>query len=180
MSEINIKTERLLLLPISSYFANEIYWAFKPEVTKYMFPMPPKDFEETKTYIEKCIAQRKEGTDLVMVILNKNTHEFIGNIGIHDIHTPTPTLGIWTKIASHGNGFGFEAMTGLIKWANNNLKFEYLTYPVDSRNVRSVRIAEKCHGVIKRDFKDIGMAGNELCGHEYWIYPDITNNTEMK
>jgi len=36
-----------------------------------------------------------------MVITNKNEDEFIGCIGLHNINTLTPELGIWTKKLSH-------------------------------------------------------------------------------
>jgi RimJ/RimL family protein N-acetyltransferase len=82
-----------------------------------------------------------------------------------------PELGIWTKKSSHNNGYGIEAMNGLIEWVNKNIKFDYLKYPVDKRNKASRRIPERNNGKIVKEYKNKGLGGKELDEVEYWIYP---------
>jgi RimJ/RimL family protein N-acetyltransferase len=171
-----IETERLLLKPISYDFTEEIYREFTPEVARYMTPKPAETIEETKQMIEESLEGLKIGTNLQMVILNKNTNEFIGLIGLHEINSLEPPVGIWTKRSSHNNGYGLEAMNGLIDWANRNIKFNYINYSVDKRNKASRRIPESNNGKIMREYKKIGMGGNELYFMEYWIYPNEKNN----
>jgi len=61
-------------------------------------------------------------------------------------------------------------MTGLIEWSHKNIKFNYLIYPVDKKNIASRKIPEKNGGKIMEEKKTKGMAGNELDEYVYWIY----------
>ena len=169
--KVIIETDRLLLKAISYDYANDIFREFTQEITRYMYPKPPERIEEIGEHIGKSLKELEEGTDLQMVIINKANNEFIGRIGLHDINTLEPELGIWTKKSSHNNKYGLEAMNGLIEWTNINIKFNYLRYPVDKRNTASRRIAETNNGKIMREYKKVGMGGNELDEYEYWIYP---------
>jgi RimJ/RimL family protein N-acetyltransferase len=166
-----IETERLILKPISYEYAEDIFKEFTQEITKYMYPKPAKNIDETKEFIKHSLVGLENGTNFQLVIVNKTNSEFIGCIGLHNINEIDPELGIWTKKSSHNNGYGMEAMNGLIKWANENIKFNHLKYPVDKRNKASKRIPERNDGEIMKEYKKIGMGGNELDEIEYWIYP---------
>jgi hypothetical protein len=67
-----------------------------------------------------------------------------------------------------------EAMTALINWTHKNIKFNHLKYPVDKRNKASGKLPENNNGKIMREYKTIGLGGNELDEYEYWIYPTNT------
>ena len=143
-----IKTERLILKPISYDYKDVIFKEFSQEITKYMAPKPAENIEETKAFIEQSIKGLENGSNLQMVIINKGNNEFIGCIGLHNINKNDPELGIWIKLSSYNNGYGLEAINGLINWANENIKFEYLKYPVDKMNISSRKIPEKNNGGI--------------------------------
>jgi RimJ/RimL family protein N-acetyltransferase len=117
------------------------------------------------------IVHMQQGNALQLQILYKDTREFIGCCGIHDIHSPHPALGIWIKKPTHGNGYGKEAVQGMIEWAKASIDYEYLRYPVDKRNFPSRRIPEQLGGIIGRELTKINQSGNELDEIEYWIYP---------
>jgi RimJ/RimL family protein N-acetyltransferase len=169
--DTTIETKRLLLKPISHDYADEIFKEFTSEITKYMYPKPAENIDETKDFIEKSLEGSANGTNLQLIIVNKDNNEFIGCIGLHNINTMEPELGIWTKKSSHNNGYGLEAMTALINWAHKNIKFNYLKYPVDKRNKASRRLPENNNGKIMKEYKTIGSGSNELDEYEYWIYP---------
>jgi RimJ/RimL family protein N-acetyltransferase len=172
---IIIETERLSLKPISLDYAEDIFKEFTSEIAKYMFPKPFENFEEAYKSIEKSLIEVNEGKALEMVIIKKDNNEFIGCIGIYDLNKLEPGLWIWTKKSSHNNGFGIEAMTGLIEWIHKNIKFNYLVYPVDKRNIASRNIPEKNNGKIMKEEKSHGEAGNELDEYEYRIFPKNIN-----
>jgi RimJ/RimL family protein N-acetyltransferase len=169
--DIIIETKRLVLKPISYDYADEIFKEFTYEITKYMASKPTENIEETKYFIKESLEGLAEGTNLQLVIIKKDNNEFIGRIGLYNIKTKDPELGIWTKKSSHNNGYGLEAMDGLIEWAHKNIKFSHLRYPVDKRNKASRRLPEKNNGIIMKEYKKIGLSGNELDEYEYWIYP---------
>lgn len=134
-----LETARLHLVPITKKYAADIFNNFTREVTTYMFPCPPKEIKETERFVEICEKQRAAKTDCVFAITLKETSEFLGVAGLHDLNSESPELGIWTKTASHGNHYGREAIGGLIEYAKK-LGYTKLIYPVDKRNIASKKI----------------------------------------
>ncbi len=146
---VEIKTSRLKLLPTSPEFAEGMFKEFTAEVTRYMGPSPSKSIDETLEFIEDSLKSMRKGDNLQFVILNRDSEEFLGCCGLHGQGKPkTPELGIWIKSRSHGNGYGKEAIFGLKRWADENLDYEYLIYPVDRRNQASIRIPEALGGEV--------------------------------
>lgn len=140
-----INTERLILKPIDYIFAEEIYRCFTQEITLYMFPKPSESIDGVKNFIASSIRNIDSGTELMLAITLKQTGEFIGCCGLHKI-SRHPELGVWVKQSAHGNKYGLEAVSALVRWAKDNIDFEYLKYPVDRRNYASRRIAEQNGG----------------------------------
>lgn len=167
--ETKIETKRLLLVPINPSYAEDIFANFTAVITLYMYPKPAKQIDETLEFINTSLKGLENGTNLQLVILRKDSKEFIGCAGLHHVGQIDPELGIWTKKASHGNGYGLEAITAIIDWAWSNIRFEYLRYPVDKRNYPSRRIAELNGGVAKKEYRHINQSGFELDEVEYWI-----------
>jgi RimJ/RimL family protein N-acetyltransferase len=75
-----IETERLFLIPIKTEHDEDIFREFDIEVTKYMTPVPPKKIEDTQAFIEYSIQKNKNQQDIQLVIVDKQTQEFIGCI----------------------------------------------------------------------------------------------------
>src|SRR3989339_65578 len=157
-----IETERLLLRPVSMEYAEEIFKEFDEEITKYMFPSTPDSILDTKKFIEGSIAGFLSGEEIVVAILSKDTLEYLGNGGIHRIDTKMPELGIWIKKSAHGNHYGREAVAGLKKWADDNLDYEYLRYPVVEENMSSRKIAESLGGKEVSRYPKVNQKGVSL------------------
>ena len=171
LTNIVIETDRLRLLSTSEDFVNDIFTEFTKDITKFMLPKSPSAVDETLNFIKTSREKMSQGEELQVVILNIATGEFLGHGGISKLSTDTPELGIWIKRSAHGNKYGREAVGGLKEWAVNNLKFKYLMYPVDKRNVASRKIAESLGGVIGAEYKENNMSGDLLDQVEYRIYP---------
>lgn len=169
-TKIIITTERLLLVPLSLEYAEDLFAEFTDEITEYMYPKTPINIQETIDYITQAIPKMQKGTDMTRVILNKDTKEFLGAGGLHQLDTDTPEPGIWIKKSAHGNGYGKEAIAALKDWAEKNLKYSYLKYPVDKRNIGSRKIAESLGGIIEDEYQKANMAGKMLDEVEYRIY----------
>lgn len=148
---IQIETQRILLVPTTEKYVQDIFENFDEETTKYMFPKTPEKIDETLDWIHHVLEKRKNQEELQMTILAKETKEFLGNVGLHNIKTPTPELGIRIKKSAYGKKIGREAVGVLIDRANNNLNYEYLVYPVDKDNIPSRKIAESFGGVFEKD-----------------------------
>ena len=165
-----ITTERLKLVALSEKYAEDIFKEFTPEITHYMFPKSPDKIEETLDYIRGALPKIQKGEELPVVILQKDTGEFLGAGGVHKIATSKPELGIWIKKSAHGNTYGREAVTGLKKWIDEHVDYTYIVYPVDRNNVASRKIAESLGGVVEAEYPKKNGAGIVMDMVEYRIY----------
>ncbi|MCL4398174.1 GNAT family N-acetyltransferase [Patescibacteria group bacterium] len=159
---ISIETGRLVLAPISREYAPVIFKEFTPEITTFMYPKPAEKIEDTYQFIDGAMEKDSRDEQLQMVILDKTTREFLGCAGLHEIKTRTPELGIWLKKSVHGSGLGREAVAALADWAQKNLDFDYLMYPVDKRNIPSRKIPESLGAVLAGELKQTNLSGREL------------------
>ena len=139
-SNIIIKTKNLYLRGITLDYKDDIFREFTSEITTYMFPSPAEKIEETIEFIETSIKENEEGSNFQIVILHKESKDFLGCGGLHHINRKTPELGIWIKKSAHGHGYGKETVIALKKWADQNLDYKYILYPVDDKNYPSRKI----------------------------------------
>jgi [ribosomal protein S5]-alanine N-acetyltransferase len=160
---VMIESERLELAPITLEYAQTIFEEFTSDVTHYMFPQPATDISETKAFIHESIETMQVGNNLQLVILKKDSKEFLGCCGLHgEANTHIPEFGIWLKKQAHGYGYGKEAITALYNWAEQVMKVDYYVYPADRRNIASRKIPESLRGVVIDEYVDEGLAGNRL------------------
>jgi len=171
-SNIIIETKNLRLKGITSAYKNDIFREFTSAITTHMFPKPAEKIEETVEFIETSIKENKEGSNFQIVIINKESEDFLGCGGIHHIDRKTPELGIWIKKSAHGHGYGKEAIIALKEWANKHLDYEYLLYPVVDENYPSRRIPEFFGAKVAREYDEKNMNGKNQHILEYRIYPE--------
>ena len=170
LEKVSLESKRLILQTISLRHTEDVFREFTSEITTFMYPKPIKSLSETEKIIRDMILQRENHTDLVLVILKKDHLEFLGICEVGTIDTHTPELGIWLNKSAHGNGFGREAIHALKDWVDKNLEYNYLSYPVDKRNIPSRKIAESLGGKVFRGFQQINKSGYLLDEVEYRIY----------
>jgi RimJ/RimL family protein N-acetyltransferase len=162
---LTISTKCLLLQSISLTYKEVILREFTEEITTYMHPRSPQNISETELFLSASLSKMQNGNELVVVILDKDSQEFLGCSGIHKLNSKHPELGIWLKKSAHGNGYGLETITALKEWAES----KYLIYPVDRANIRSCKIPESLGGQIYREYEQINLSGKILYLVEYRI-----------
>ncbi len=170
LTEVEIETKRLILKPVSLEYKDMIFPEFTEEVTKFMYPSSAKKIEETEEFIKSSIEKMEKGTDIYFSIFNKETNEFLGGGGIHHLDTKTPELGVWIKKSAHGNKYGKETIIGIKNWADKNIDYDYLLYPVAKENIASRKIPESLGGRIGREFIGKNQKGKDMEEVEYRIY----------
>ncbi len=159
----SIEGARIVLKPITLNYTNVIYTEFTPEITVYMFPRSAERISETEKFIRNASRQRAAGTDLVFVILDKQSGEFSGVCGLHNTgKVNQPEFGIWLKKGAQGKGLGLESISALKKWSERTLMVDSFIYPVDRRNQPSRKIAETLNGEIINEKKVKAMSGRML------------------
>lgn len=149
-----MESERLILDPVSEGDVENIYTYFTRDVTTYMYPNVASNIRETGEVVQGFMEKRRNNTDYVYSIRLKRTGEFIGLVGLHDLHHDIPELGIWTKMDSHGNHYGREAIGAVIHYARGR-GIKKLYYPVDRRNIASKKIPLFYGGLLVDAVKNI-------------------------
>ncbi len=158
-----IEGKRLRLVAISDKFEIDIFEGFTSEITRYMFPSPAKDIEETRRFIDESRHTMQIGNNLQFAILSKTLGEFLGCCGLHgEDNIRTPELGIWLKKNAHGSGYGRESVRTLVNWSCNNIELDYFIYPVDRRNISSSKIPESLGGEVMQELKTETPTGKIL------------------
>lgn len=161
--------ERIACKTLSLKYTQDVCKHFTANITEYMLSRGPKSKAALSEHIQEMTRKMALGEELALVILNKETEEFLGYVALHKIRTATPEMGIWLKEEAHGKGYGFEALSLVKKWAEETLSYQYLKYPVDRRNTPSRRIAEKLGGKPEAEYLKEGE-GKVLDEIEYRIY----------
>ena len=136
-------TQRLQLELISYKYAQDIFNAIDETITKYMAFSPPSKLDDTKDFIRERLEKYQQWKDLQMVIIKKDTKEFLGNIGIHRIQEDAPELWICLKKQAWWQGYASEALSELINRARENINYQYLKYLTVSENTPSIDLIEK-------------------------------------
>jgi RimJ/RimL family protein N-acetyltransferase len=165
-----LESERLFLKPMSLDYVEETFKEFTPEITKFMAPRSPEKIDETREYYTGSIKKIGEGEKLDFNFFVKDTGEYIGNGGLSDIKTKTPELGVWIKKSAHGHKYGREAMQRLKDWADENIDYDYIKYPVVDENIASRKIPESMGGVVEAESDEANGAGVMQHLVEYRIY----------
>lgn len=165
-----ILSERLKLTVIGKEYAESVYKEFSEEIATFMFPKPAENIQDTIDFINTSLNNMDQGKELIVVILDKETGEFLGCSGLHKLKSRTPEIGIWLKKTAHGKKLGLEAVRALKEWTDKNLAYDYLVYPVDKRNIASRKIPEALGGQIAKEYKKQSMSGNMLDEVEYRVY----------
>ncbi|MBP6888598.1 MAG: GNAT family N-acetyltransferase [Candidatus Pacebacteria bacterium] len=167
-----VTTERLVLVPLSLDYKDEIFKEFTDEITQLMYPSTPENIGQVVSFIEESIQGFVEEKEIVVGILHKENREYLGTAELHHINTTTPELGIWLKKSAHGNGYGKEAVAGLKSWADKHLIYEHLKYPVYIENIASRKIPEALGGVIKDEYEKANQKGEMRRVVEYHLYKE--------
>lgn len=166
---ITIFSECLTLKPISSAYESDIFREFTEEVSKYTFPQPTGDIADTRAFIAGAREEMDRGTDLTVVVIDRATGTFLGCAGLHRIDTSEPEIGIWLAKSAQGKGIGKEVVSALRSWADSNLSYDHLYYPVVKDNVPSRRLAESLGGMLSGERTVKNARGEELDEVEYRI-----------
>ena len=173
LTAFELDTQRVSLRPISMGYAQDIFREFTSRIARYMSPKSPERIEETHNFIGSALTALNSGEGLPLVILERNTGEFLGCCGLNGEGNPQrPELSIWIKWSAHGNGYGKEAIVALKRWVDTNLSYEYMTYPVDRLNNASRRIPEALGGSIFNEYQSPAQDGHMLDFVVYKILAD--------
>lgn len=170
LNEVVIETPRLKLVPINESHIRKVYTHFTQTLSRYMFPQPTGQIEDTEKFVLTSMEGLKAGTNLQLVVVEKDTERFLGCAGLHNIGTEDPELGVWIRRSAQHQGYGMEAIRGIVNWGRENVKYDHFKCPVDRNNKSSRRIPISLGGQFIKSYKRMNMTGTkELDIVEYWL-----------
>ncbi len=164
---LTLTSDRLMLIPVNESYIEDIFKEMNASVTLYMYPAPAKDIQETVNFVQGKQPFLISGTDYTFCILKKDTFEFIGCGGVHNLDKASPEFGIWTKQSVHGNHYGFEAIVCAYEYFKD--QFTSFIYPADKDNIASILIAKRLGGVLDKRYDEYSMDKRILHIEEYLI-----------
>jgi len=174
LTSLQIKGDRILLQSINEKYSFNIFKEFTSEITRFMYPKPNENIDETISFISMSQNGMYESRELILIITALENEEFLGICGLHGRENPKiPELGIWIKKDAHGKKYGREAIITLTSWAFRHINFDYLIYPVDKANIASRKIPEILGGIIFKERKVKTMSGNYLDEVVYKISAEV-------
>lgn len=139
-----IRTARLTLRLFRLEDAPEVFACISPTITRFLRWDPP----EWDIYLSRCEArvETNDPTERAFVVRRRDTNECLGMAAAECADQPTPELGLWLKESAHGQGYGLEVVSALVRWASEALEADGFLYPVAVHNLASRRIAERLSG----------------------------------
>lgn len=164
-----IETERLHLVPATVDFVEDSFREYREPVIQYMNWDRPEHLEEVKGRIIIHEQQMKAGKKLALVILSKESGEFLGRMALEDVQTKHPEMGGWLKESAQGYGYGREAAKALKEWAEAHLDYDYLLWPCALENKASCKLAELLGGTIGKRYVKTNARGKTFDFVDYWF-----------
>ncbi|MEO0226866.1 MAG: GNAT family protein [candidate division WOR-3 bacterium] len=158
-----LKGKRIILRPVTPDDVKEtISLRYDFEANKqylgYIFPI---NLTNEQRWIESLYSQRiRERIDLV--IEEKNTHRFIGLIGVNNIDyiNKRAKFGIFIKRRYWGKGFGKEAMRIFLNYLFNQINLNKIYLEVLTENQRAIKLYKSMgfepEGILKAHYYQDG------------------------
>lgn len=85
--------------------------------------------------------------DFVICVASADGAEILGGCGYHlregKLDTHNAEMGMWVRADAAGTGLGTRVLVALLEWGFSEWPWERLTWRCSSRNVASIRVAEK-------------------------------------
>ncbi|HVJ41452.1 MAG TPA: GNAT family N-acetyltransferase [Dongiaceae bacterium] len=125
--------------------APEIFRCITPSLTRFMAWEPPPSIDAFAEVWRHWLSAMECGEELYFVVrlgrapgretllpmsMEYGYSEYLGLVGLHDIGSRRPELGLWIKEAAQRRGFGREALGLVTSWASTTLVPESFIYPV--------------------------------------------------
>ncbi|MEQ1849294.1 MAG: GNAT family N-acetyltransferase [Candidatus Peribacteraceae bacterium] len=169
LRQTKIETKRLLLVPVSTKYAEQIFLEYREPVTNYMNYGAPENLEILESRIKEREVDMEQGTNLFMATLLKESGELLGCFALEDLNKKNPELGGWLKKAAHGHRYGQEAAAALKQWADKNLEYDYIIWPCATLNTPSRKLAESLSGKVHKEYEKKTASGKVSPYVEYRI-----------
>jgi ribosomal-protein-alanine N-acetyltransferase len=140
-----VETKRLVLQRLRYEDAEEIFYTYasKLEVTKYLSWPTHESVEDTRLFLRYAIECWNKGLDFSYTMRLKQTNQMIGGFGL--IHELGKIQFGYAISPTHWNrGYSTEACQRMMDEVKRYSEIYRVNTFVDTENVASIRVLEKC------------------------------------
>lgn len=165
-----IETERLRLRMPRPGDGSKVNAAIKASLSELQpwlgFALSNPEVEDTESNAREAHAKFLTRESLRYLVFLKNTDEFVGSTGFHNIDWSIPKLeiGYWIDTRMSGNGYMVEAVGELTKFTLTGLGGRRVEIRCESTNLKSRAIPEKLgydlEGILRNE--DLSVDGKHL------------------
>ena len=160
------ETERLRIRPMSAADVPALTeWMPDPSIYTYWGKGPSKGEKNPQLLFEK---EAKPTKSLHLGIALKDADQIIGDIWVYLIENDRmASVAVRLSSSYQGKGYGTEALSAITKFCFENTELKRLWTEVDTRNIASQKMLEKC-GYMREGLIRQGKMVNTWC--DYYIY----------
>jgi RimJ/RimL family protein N-acetyltransferase len=145
---------------------------------------------QSEEYCRRAYSKFVLREDFGLRLIHKQTGVFLGSSGLHprDWAVPVFEIGYWCRKRFEGQGYVSEAVRGILKFGFERFAARRIEIRCDSRNDRSIRVAERVGMKREGEFRNHALAPdgslrdtlifalidddwNRLGGHQHEIAP---------
>jgi RimJ/RimL family protein N-acetyltransferase len=179
------ETERLLIRSPMPGDGPEMHAAVNESLAELSPWLPwPKEHgtvEDSETSVRRARARFLERSDLMMALFLKGTDTLVGSSGLHRIKWEVPRfeIGYWCRTRFTGQGFVTEAVRSVTAFAFDVLGANRVEIVCDSRNLPSIRVAERAGFRLEGEFRnaEVGTDGSLRNTLMYALIPEEHRTT---
>ncbi len=143
---LNILTDRLSLELATAEDINEIHLLHSfPEVDQFNKTGIPESIEDTKKIMKPLLDANLASEKYTFVVREKNTHSFIGLVGVFPGKPKYKSAEIWYKLLPQewGKGYATEILKELIQFWFKTLNAHRVEAGCPVDNLGTIRVMEK-------------------------------------
>ncbi|MCR9153561.1 MAG: GNAT family N-acetyltransferase [Bacteroidetes bacterium] len=139
-----IESNRLILQPVEKENAVSIF-SYRSDVETNRYQgFQPKSVAEVEAFIAKVSEEFNiPSTWFQMLIIQKESREVMGDVGIHFMDEQQVELGCTLSKKYRGNGFASEAMTQVIDFFFAKFQKHRIVASVDPENFSSIALMKR-------------------------------------
>ena len=152
-----LQTERLLLRRLVEQDENEIFQLRSDEsISKYLTRPLQKNIDEARSFIQKINTGIENNESLYWVLCLKNDPSLIGTICLWNIswEHERAEVGFELLPGFQKKGYMQEALTAVLDFGFNSMRFHSIEGVVNPDNQSSIKILEKNHFVREGYFRE--------------------------
>ena len=167
------ETERLRIRPMSAADVPALTeWMPDPSIYTYWGKGPSKGEKNPQLLFEK---EEKPTKSLHLGIALKDADQVIGDIWVYLIENDRmASVAVRLSSSYQGKGYGTEALSAMTRFCFENTELKRLWTEVDTRNIASRKMLEKC-GYTREGLIRQGKMVNTWC--DYYIYGILASDT---